>query len=105
MFNRAIPRGVRFAHTAAVQASKPVPPPRGSIKEPVDFLKAIGRNCEQHAESFETWDSLFTSTSRVMRNDMGIETKQRKYILAWREFYRQGRDLHAVPLKSPKKKK
>lgn len=55
--------------------------------------------------AIQTWDSLFTATTRMMRTDMGIETKQRKYILAWREFYRQGRDLHAVPLKTPKKKK
>ncbi|KAI9312925.1 IGR protein motif-domain-containing protein [Dichotomocladium elegans] len=97
----SVARGVRFTHTV----SGNVPAPRGNIKEPADFLSAIGRNCDEYATKFETWESLFITDSRTMRNEFAIPTKQRKYILAWREWYRQGQDLHAVPVAKPKKKK
>ncbi|KAL1930941.1 hypothetical protein VTP01DRAFT_10078 [Rhizomucor pusillus] len=42
----------RFAHTAT-EASSSIPPPRGNIKEPADFLKAIGRGCDEFADKFE----------------------------------------------------
>ncbi|KAI7883801.1 hypothetical protein K492DRAFT_235187 [Lichtheimia hyalospora FSU 10163] len=92
-------RGARCAHTA----SSIVPKPRGAIKEPADFLAAIGRGCDEHASKFETWESLFTTDSRTMRNDFGIPTRQRKYILSWREMYRQGRNLTSIS-ESKKKK-
>ncbi|KAI9489179.1 IGR protein motif-domain-containing protein [Zychaea mexicana] len=93
-------RGARFSHTASVTA----PQPRGNIKEAGDFLKAIGRGCDEFAGKFESWESLFTADSRTMRNDFGIPTKQRKYILSWRELYKQGKEPYAISLPSPKKK-
>ncbi|KAI9251840.1 IGR protein motif-domain-containing protein [Phascolomyces articulosus] len=94
-------RGVRFSHTEATTA---IPQPRGNIKEVEDFLKAIGRGCDEFAGKFETWESLFTTNSRTMRNDFGIPTKQRKYILSWRELYKQGQEPCSISLPSPKKK-
>ncbi|CAO3683517.1 unnamed protein product [Rhizopus microsporus] len=65
------------------------------------FLKTIGRNCESFADKFETWEQLFTTPSRVMKNDMGIDTKSRKYILSWIERYRKGVQPYSIAL--PKK--
>ncbi|KAI8140083.1 IGR protein motif-domain-containing protein [Fennellomyces sp. T-0311] len=93
-------RGVRFSHTAAAA----VPQPRGNVKDVNDFLTKIGRGCDEFAGKFETWESLFTTNSRTLRNDFGIPTKQRKYILAWRELYKQGQELRSISLPSPKKK-
>ncbi|CEJ02656.1 hypothetical protein RMCBS344292_16655 [Rhizopus microsporus] len=67
--------GVRYTHN---NTAKPVPSPRGQITDVQTFLKTIGRNCESFADKFETWEQLFTTPSRVMKNDMGIDTKSRK---------------------------
>ncbi|KAG2226863.1 hypothetical protein INT45_010142 [Circinella minor] len=94
-------RGARLSHT---EATASIPQPRGNIKEVEDFLKAIGRGCDEFAGKFETWDSLFTTNSRTMRQDFGIPTKQRKYILSWRELYKNGQKPYSISLPSPKKK-
>ncbi|KAG1049893.1 hypothetical protein G6F46_009543 [Rhizopus delemar] len=92
--------GVRYSHHAAT--AKSVPSPRGHIQDVESFLKSIGRNCEDFASKFESWEQLFTTNSRVMKNDMGIDTKARKYILSWTERYRKGVQPYAISL--PKKK-
>ncbi|CAG8555249.1 12224_t:CDS:10, partial [Ambispora leptoticha] len=69
-----------------------VPPPRGSIKTPKDFLERIGRGCADLADKFKTWDELFTTTGKQMKDDMAIGTRQRRWILAWTAHYRCGID-------------
>ncbi|KAK4510660.1 uncharacterized protein ATC70_005092 [Mucor velutinosus] len=95
-------RGVRYSHTAAINNT--VPAPRGQIQDVSTFLKAIGRGCDEVAGKFETWDQLFTTGSRAMKTDMGISTKQRKYILSWLERYRNGVEPYAIAVPGPKKK-
>ncbi|KAI9253149.1 hypothetical protein BY458DRAFT_559088 [Sporodiniella umbellata] len=68
--------GVRLSHHSAI--NKQVPSTRGNIQDPESFLKAIGRNCGELSSKFETWEQLFTTNGRVMKNDMGIDTKARK---------------------------
>ncbi|KAI8388518.1 IGR protein motif-domain-containing protein [Radiomyces spectabilis] len=94
----------RRLHTATGRTAV-VPEPRGKIQDAESFLKSIGRGCDEYASKFESWEQLFTTDSRTMKNDMGISTKQRKYLLAWLEQYRQGRDTYPISLPSPKKKK
>ncbi|KAI8337267.1 IGR protein motif-domain-containing protein [Chlamydoabsidia padenii] len=92
-------QAARLIHTETITS---IPAPRGDVKEVGDFLKKIGRGCEEFSGKFETWDSLFTTNSRVMKTDMGIPTKQRKYILSWLEQYKKGEELKSIGL--PKKK-
>lgn len=94
-------RGVRYSHHAA---NTTVPAPRGNVQDVDSFMKAIGRKCEEVSGKFESWDQLFTTQSRVMKNDMGISTKQRKYILSWLERYRKGVEPYAISVPGPKKK-
>ncbi|KAI8882376.1 hypothetical protein K501DRAFT_251633, partial [Backusella circina FSU 941] len=88
---------VRYAHSSA-------PAPKGQIQDVESFFKIIGRECGDLASKFESWDQLFTTSTRVMKTDMGIPTKQRKYILGWLEKYRQGAQPYAISLPKPKKK-
>ncbi|KAI8064900.1 IGR protein motif-domain-containing protein [Thamnidium elegans] len=94
-------RGVRYSHHAAETA---IPSVRGNIQDVPSFMKAIGRGCDDVASKFETWEQLFTTKSRAMKTDMGINTKQRKYILSWIERYRNGIAPQAISTPKPKKK-
>ncbi|KAI8080728.1 IGR protein motif-domain-containing protein [Gilbertella persicaria] len=100
MLRSCLIRGVRYSHSSA--ATHSVPSVRGNIQDVESFMKAIGRNCEEVAGKFESWEQLFTTNSRIMKNDMGISTKQRKYILSWSERYRKGVEPYAISV--PKKK-
>jgi hypothetical protein len=54
------------------------------------FLRLIGRQLSQHASKFETWNALFTTSSKQLR-DLGIEPpRARRYLLWWREKFRRG---------------
>jgi len=66
---------------------KPVPPPRGDISKPEDFLKAIGRGSETKI-SFDTWESLW-KTNGVALKKAGLAVRDRRYILWAMERYRQ----------------
>lgn len=47
------------------------------------FLKLIGRNCIEHAESFENdLNKFLNTTSKEMKN-MGIDVSTRRYMLRW----------------------
>ncbi|ORX49921.1 hypothetical protein DM01DRAFT_1376224 [Hesseltinella vesiculosa] len=100
MFSLGLRRSVRFVHT---EAAPSVPGPRGSIKDVNDFMTSIGRGCQEFSDKFETWDALFTTSSRAMKADMGIPAKKRKYILGWIEKYKTGVEPYAVPTSSKKK--
>ena len=63
------------------------------------FLKTIGRGCGEYVDKFETWEKLFTTKSRALK-DMGIPLRPRKWILHWTERYRQGDDPWYIPLRS-----
>ncbi|KAI0720456.1 IGR protein motif-domain-containing protein [Cerioporus squamosus] len=71
-------------------AQRPVPPPRGNITTPEDFLKAIGRSSENKL-SPESWEQLWhTDGSQLKKAGLGVS--ERRYILWSMEKFRQGLD-------------
>ncbi|TPX34127.1 hypothetical protein SeMB42_g07363 [Synchytrium endobioticum] len=81
-----------------------VPPPRGVYKDVGSILVAIGRNAQSVSGKFTGWNHFFTATSSSMKDELGItDAKLRKYILGWREWYKQGYD--PVTIEIPKRRK
>lgn len=80
---------------------RPVPPPTPFVPDAETFLTLIGRGLKAHSSKIPSWDSLFTMTSAQLR-EAGVEpARSRKYLLWWRERFRQGiygigGDLHEV---------
>lgn len=67
----------------------PVPHPNDNVPDVETFLKKIGRQCEQHASKFESWEQLFNARSEELK-DLGIEpARTRRYIVRWRETFRR----------------
>ncbi|KAF9345670.1 hypothetical protein BGX26_002884 [Mortierella sp. AD094] len=97
-----VPSSIRCLHSGA--AKKPIPAPRGDIQDPAAFLTKIGRNSASLADKFKSWDHLFTATTAEMKSDMALSVKQRRWVLSWREKYRQGVEPYAIPTKPVKKK-
>ncbi|OJT09884.1 hypothetical protein TRAPUB_13627 [Trametes pubescens] len=71
-------------------AQRPIPPPRGTIATPQDFLKAIGRSSETKLTP-ESWEQLFHTNGHQLRK-AGLTVEDRRYILWSVEKYRQGLD-------------
>ncbi|KAI8803496.1 IGR protein motif-domain-containing protein [Cladochytrium replicatum] len=92
-----------FASEARSQSQPVVSAPRGSITDITSFLTIIGRNCVEHASRFQSWEHLFNATSVEMK-DAGIGTRQRKYILGWRELYMRGVEPYNIPVPKRQKK-
>ncbi|KAG0318179.1 hypothetical protein BGZ99_005825 [Dissophora globulifera] len=104
-FTRCIARAPAHARALHAGAStKPVPAPRGDIQDAAAFLTKIGRDSAQVADKFKSWDHLFTASSAEMKSDMALSVKQRRWILNWREKFRQGVEPYEIPNKPPKKK-
>ncbi|KAL2130803.1 hypothetical protein VTI74DRAFT_5931 [Chaetomium olivicolor] len=84
----------RWAHKSAV--SPPAPPPQVPAPIPFvpdveTFLTVIGRGLKQHASKFPTWEALFTLTSDQLR-ELGLEPpRTRRYLLKWRQRFREGK--------------
>ncbi|KAL0633434.1 telomere length regulation protein [Maublancomyces gigas] len=65
-----------------------IPSATKAIPDVPTFLKRIGRNTIQHEPKFTSWEQFFALTSTQMR-ELGIEpTRNRRYILHWREAFR-----------------
>jgi len=75
--------------------------PTPQVPDAAAFLARIGRGMDQHAEHFETWESLMNAKGSVLKNK-GIDTRDRRYILSWVEKYKQSID--PVELKRGTKK-
>ncbi|CAG8536751.1 9330_t:CDS:2 [Cetraspora pellucida] len=92
---------------------KSIPPPRGSITTHKEFLEKIGRDCGSLADKFRAslfylfkdWDHLFTASSQEMKNVLELPTRQRRWILAWTQQYRDGVDPYNIPIRTKKKQK
>ncbi|CAG8712090.1 4914_t:CDS:2 [Gigaspora margarita] len=80
---------------------KSIPPPRGSITTHKEFLEKIGRDCGDLADKFRA--SLFIS--KEMKDALELPTKQRRWILAWTQHYRDGLDPYNIPIRTKKKQK
>jgi len=81
----------RWAHKSA-QAEPPlVPAPIPFVPDVETFLTVIGRGLKQHASKFPTWEALFTLSSDQLR-ELGVEPpRTRRYLLRWRQRFREGK--------------
>lgn len=69
---------------------RPVPKPIPFIPDHTAFLSAIGRGLSAHATKIPSWEALFTLTSPQLK-ELGVEpARARRYLLDWREKYRNG---------------
>ncbi|KIW01692.1 uncharacterized protein PV09_06873 [Verruconis gallopava] len=81
---------LRNSSTATRVAKRPVPPPTPFVPDVQTFLTLIGRQLSQHASKIPSWDALFRLSSTQLR-DLGIDPpRARRYLLRWRERFRQG---------------
>ncbi|MCJ1366538.1 hypothetical protein MMC16_005667 [Acarospora aff. strigata] len=79
---------VRFLHQH-VSAGR-IPPPTPFVPDAQTFLSLVGRNLSQHAAKIASWEALFSLTSRQLR-ELGVEpARNRRYLLRWRERFRNG---------------
>lgn len=66
------------------------PRPTPFVPDVQTFLTLIGRNLSQHASKIPSWNALFSLTSAELR-ELGVEPpRARRYLLAWREKFKQG---------------
>lgn len=72
-----------------IDMPKQVPSPTETVADVETFLKKIGRNTIEFAQHFDSWEKLMTISSQEMK-EKGIDTRQRRYILAQREKFRRG---------------
>ncbi|KAK2880032.1 hypothetical protein FQN49_000638 [Arthroderma sp. PD_2] len=90
---------VRYLHSSLKPAA--VPPPTPFVPDTETFLRLIGRNMSRYSSKITEWNQLFTASSAELR-ELGIEiTRDRRYLMRWREKFRQqdygpGGDLENV---------
>ncbi|KAM5438364.1 telomere length regulation protein [Microsporum ferrugineum] len=90
---------VRYLHKSRKPAAVPLPTP--FVPDVETFLRLIGRNMSRYSSKITGWKQLFTADSAEFR-ELGIEmTRDRRYIMRWREKFRQqdygpGGDLENV---------
>lgn len=66
------------------------PQPTPFVPDVQTFLSLIGRNLSQHASKIPSWNALFSLSSAELR-ELGVEPpRARRYLLSWREKFRQG---------------
>ena len=76
----------RHGHSSTT--SRPIPPPTPFVPDVRTFLTLIGRQLSAHASKIPSWDALFRLSSSELR-DAGLEPpRARRYLLWWRERYR-----------------
>ncbi|KAI9892907.1 MAG: hypothetical protein M1814_001066 [Vezdaea aestivalis] len=79
----------------------PIPSPTPFVPDVQTFLSLIGRDCSKFASKIPSWDALFNLSSLELRN-LGVEpTRNRRYLLRWRDNFRKkkyglGGELTAV---------
>ncbi|KAF2972687.1 hypothetical protein GQX73_g991 [Xylaria multiplex] len=78
----------RAASTTSTPKPPQIPPPTPFVPDVPTFLTVIGRGLKQHAAKIPDWETLFTLTSEQLR-ELGVEPpRSRKYLLRWRERFR-----------------
>jgi hypothetical protein len=88
-FTQSTSTQTRYLHDRIRAARAPAPTP--FVPDVQTFLTVIGRNLSQHASKIPSWEALFTLSSTQLR-ELGIEPpRSRRYLLAWRERFRQGK--------------
>ncbi|CEQ42526.1 SPOSA6832_04348, partial [Sporobolomyces salmonicolor] len=71
---------------------------------PAAVLAASKRNLGQYADKFENWAALFSKTSAQLRDEVGMQVKESRYLLWLLEKYRQGHNPDAVAVPPTPKK-
>ncbi|ODQ67304.1 hypothetical protein NADFUDRAFT_40470 [Nadsonia fulvescens var. elongata DSM 6958] len=66
-----------------------VPQPTSEYPDFETFLRKIGRDAHDTADTFESWDHFMTITSAEMK-EKGIDTRLRRYIIDNRFKFSQG---------------
>lgn len=67
-----------------------IPQPTPLVPDPQTFLMLIGRNLSKYASKIPTWETLFSLTSKQLK-ELEIEPpRSRRYLLRWREKFRKG---------------
>ncbi|PSK55187.1 hypothetical protein B9Z65_2576 [Elsinoe australis] len=80
-------QSIRCAH---IKAKKPVPEPTPFVPDAPTFLTLIGRNMINHSSKIPSWESLFSLSSEQLRSS-GVEpARSRRYLLRWRQKFRNG---------------
>lgn len=80
----------RSLHSRSNQ--KPIPKPTPFVPDTKTFLTLLGRNLSRYASKLENWDDLFRMSSSELLHDVGMTAaKDRRYLLRWREKFRQGK--------------
>lgn len=83
--------GFQTRWTSNTTKPSPVPAPIPFVPDVETFLTLVGRGLKQHAPKFPTWEALFSLTSEQLR-ELGIEPpRTRRYLLRWRERFREGK--------------
>ncbi|KAL2259406.1 hypothetical protein VTK26DRAFT_6922 [Humicola hyalothermophila] len=81
----------RWMHKSTQPQLPLVPAPIPLVPDVETFLTVIGRGLKQHASKFPTWEALFTLTSDQLR-ELGLEPpRTRRYLLRWRQRFREGK--------------
>lgn len=71
---------------------KPVPRPTPFVPDTKTFLKLIGRKMSRFAPKLESWDQMFSMSSKQLRDNAGMAIpRERRYLMRWLERFRQGR--------------
>ncbi|KAI4723799.1 hypothetical protein E4T49_08474 [Aureobasidium sp. EXF-10728] len=92
---RALPTTTSFVQTQlrclhAKVAAKDIPRPTPFVPDAQTFLTLIGRKMSQHAQKIPDWNALFSLSSLQLR-ELGVEpARSRRYLLHWRNKFRQG---------------
>ncbi|KAI5204347.1 hypothetical protein E4T38_04795 [Aureobasidium subglaciale] len=92
---KALPTTTSFVQTQlrclhAKVAAKDIPKPTPFVPDAQTFLTLIGRKMSQHAQKIPDWTALFSLSSLQLR-ELGVEpARSRRYLLHWRNKFRQG---------------
>ncbi|CAD0084256.1 unnamed protein product [Aureobasidium vineae] len=92
---KALPTTTSFVQTQlrclhAKVAAKDIPRPTPFVPDAQTFLTLIGRKMSQHAQKIPDWNALFSLSSLQLR-ELGVEpARSRRYLLHWRNKFRQG---------------
>ncbi|KAK4546127.1 hypothetical protein LTR36_002264 [Oleoguttula mirabilis] len=79
-------RTLHRLHAPTLRTPRPTP----FVPDVQTFLTLIGRNLSQHAAKIPSWEALFFLSGQQLR-ESGVEpARARRYLLWWRERFRNG---------------